>query len=327
MKIETIYSLRGNIDCIRRGIGYIIYRPWLTTKVIGPWALVIACLYVVYRWMLAKANINALLTGAYDTDDIVMTALAYPLLCLVTQLFIARLFILFRRTESMLQRKAMEEEINQGKDVTLPELETPTKKERIKDMLGVALTTLPYTLWLYIIDCPFLGIFELLQGLIMSQPTITRQCIVGTACLAALCLLVFVLTTLVYPMYNNAMTTRNKQQAGERMTFKEGIKIGFRHKGKTFMVIILSAVIAIILSIVPVLPLIISETAVNNSIISVLLHNDDSHIPASGMWLMFAVDALSLTVAIIISIIPYTCLLYLYGSVNVHERERRGSVV
>lgn len=325
--IETIYSLRSNIDCIRRGIGYIIYRPWLTTKVMGPWAVLIACLYVVYRWMLAKANINALPTGVYDMNDIVMVAVVYPLLCLVTQLFTARLFILFRRTEAMLERKALEEEINQGKDVTLPELETPTKKDKIKEIVSVTASTLPYTLWLYILECPFLGISELLYGLIMSQPTMTRQCMVGTAFLAGLCLLAFILTTLVYPMYNRAMTVRNKQKASERETFKKGIKIGFRHKGKTFMVMTLSAIIAVILCIVPVLPLVISETAVSNSFISMLIHNDDSAIPASGMWLMFAVDTISLTAAIIISIIPYSCLLYLYGTVNVHEREKDGVVV
>ena len=65
----------------------------------------------------------------------------------------------------------------------------------------------------------------------------------------------------------------------------------------------------------------------SNSFISMLIHNDDSAIPASGMWLMFAVDTISLTAAIIISIIPYSCLLYLYGTVNVHEREKDGVVV
>ena len=324
--IETIYSLRSNIDCIRKGIGYVIYRPWLTTKVMGLWAVVFACLYVIYRWMLAKTNINALPTGVYDMNDIVMTAVAYTLTCLATQLFIARLFILFRRTEAMVERKALEEAINQGKDVTLPELVIPTMKDKVKEIVSVTVSTLPFTLWLYILACPFLGISELLLSLITSQPTLTRQCMVGTACLVCLCLLAFILTTLVYPMYNKAMTVRNKEKTLERNTFREGIKIGFKHKGKTFMVMTLSAIIAVILCIVPILPLIISETALNNSIFSILIHNDDSGIPVSGMWLMFAVDAISLTVATLISIIPYSCLLYLYGTINVHEREKDGIV-
>ena len=57
------------MDCIRKGIGYIIHRPWLTTKVMGPWALLFACVYAIYEWRKAGASVKTLVTGGLDMQD------------------------------------------------------------------------------------------------------------------------------------------------------------------------------------------------------------------------------------------------------------------
>ena len=102
------------MDCIRKGIGYIIHRPWLTTKVMGPWALLFACVYVIYEWRKARASVKTLVTGGLDMQDALTVFLLWMLSCILYQLFTSRLFIFFRRTQAAVERKEIEDRINEG---------------------------------------------------------------------------------------------------------------------------------------------------------------------------------------------------------------------
>lgn len=322
MKIETIYSVRGKMDCIRKGIGYIIHRPWLTTKVMGPWALLFACVYVIYVWCQASASVKTLLTGGLEMQDALDLFIFWMLSCVVYQLFTSRLFILFRRTQAAVERKEIEEKINEGEDIEAKEVVTLSLKERIIELVAIALVTLPYSIWVYILTCPFLGASEALYNLIISQPTVTRQGFVSLGIIIAFFVLVFFATMLIYPLYHSAMTVKNKRIAKADASFKSNIKIGFRHKGKIFIVTLLSSFITVLLCIIPCIPMVVCENAFSNSVTSILIQNDEAFIPTSGMWLMFIVCSITCAVIALISIIPDISLLYLYGSITEHEKSR-----
>ena len=310
------------MDCIRKGIGYIIHRPWLTTKVMGPWALLFACVYVIYEWRKAGASVKTLVTGGLEMQDALTVFLLWMLSCILYQLFTSRLFIFFRRTQAAVERKEIEDRINEGEDVEAKEVITLTLKERIIELIAIALITLPYYIWVYIIVCPFVGVREGLYNLIVSQPSMTRQGFVSLGIIIAFFAIAFFATMLIYPLYHSAMTVKNKRIAQRKASFKSNLKIGFRHKGKIFTVTLLSEFITILLCIIPSIPMVVCENAFTDSITSILIHNDEAFIPTSGMWLMFIVCSITFAIVTLISIIPNISLLYLYGSITEHEKPK-----
>lgn len=322
MQIETIYSLRSKIDCVRKGIGYVIHRPWLITKVMGPWFLALACITIIYYWFISKINLTATLFGAVDVNDMVTAGLLYLALCLVSQLTLGRTFILFRRTQAAIEREEIQKQINEGEDVEAEKVVAPTFKERLTELMGLSLALLPYTILFYLINCPFLELGAWARELLLNQPSVARTCAVGFGALALFILIIFFATTLLYPLFHTAMTVKNDREEKKKISFKDDIKIGFRHKGKLFTVAFLSSFIAAILSIIPSLPLIVSASAISNSLTSALLHNDNAVIPSSGMWLMFLACALSAAIINFISMISASSLLYIYGSICEHEKEK-----
>lgn len=312
--IESIYQTSSFAKCLRRGFAYVFKNPWLITRVMGPWALALSIVMVLYYSLLLSSGKNIIEKGMMADTNWSMIGFVYLLVCIMGLLCISRLFIFFRRNQLRIEREEAIKMRNEGEEVEKKAVKKLTLKDRVMEILRHALYALPYVIWSFI----FTGVMMFgsvgIMEWVMSIQSHTTLAFIGIAFIVALCCACVFALPLCYTFYSTMMNN------GEG-SFLENYRIGFKYKRKTFGIYLMSGFLVMLFCIIPSIPLCVPYLAFSASIKAELLYNDPVAIPTSGYVLMVIVSVVAATVCNLMSIASYTSLLYLYGSIKTEQKQ------
>ena len=337
--LNSIYQVRGYEGCLKQGFNILTDRPWVTVRVMGPWALLFSVFFVLYLWDATTTAINLMINDIVDIADVALIYLLYLILCFLNQCFIARLFIFFRRTQKSVERREAEDALNSRTNSLQPkeDIQTVTTAEAVsdkdteekkeshaaikssqpitfKEFCMAFLISLPYLIIPYILCAPGFSITSTVVQLVQRIDSIVLQIGIFFGLQVACIVIAFFLSPLVYAFYATMME--------DEKPFAKNLGIAFHHKGKIFGLAILSFILSGLLTIIPSIPCCIALFAYIQSITDCVNLGDTAFIPTYGIVLMFVICVLSSAVSIIFSLTFYTPLLYLYGSIRKFEEEK-----
>lgn len=318
--IESIYSVRSFSRCLRKGFGYIFNNPWLVTRVMGPWVLVLSALYVLYYSLLLKTGNDILTRGVISQDNVWESLLLFLLTCIAGHLMLARLFFFFRRNQARIEREELTKRINEGEDVVMVESAKKFSiKDMAKEMLSLTLRMLPYTLWICIFMYVGSNALLILSQWLLTIQSKTTLIFVALGIIALIVALFIFILPLSYTFFHSMM---NNTSEG----FIKNYRFAFHYKGKILAVDILSGIIGMILCIIPSLPISISYLAFNNNVIAKLIYEEPAIIPTFGYALMLIASILCLSFCTLILLSNYTSMLYLYGSIKTEQNQKGNTI-
>lgn len=318
--IESIYSTNSLARCIRKGFGYIFKNPWLVTRVMGPWALVLSTLYVLYYSVQLKTGNDLITQGVIYQGSIWESTLLFLLICIVGHFMLARMFIFFRRNQMRIEREELTKRLNEGEDVEMVESARKSSiKDMTKEMLRLILRMLPYTLWMCIFMYVGSNALLILSQWVMTIQSKTTLIFAALGFIAFFVALFIVIPPLYYTFYHSMM---NDTSEG----FIKNYRFAFHYKGKILAAEFLSGIIDILLCIIPILPVSISSMAFTKSIIAKLIYGELAVITTSGYALMLIASILCISFCALVFLSNYTSLLYVYGSIKTEQNQKENTI-
>lgn len=284
-------------------------NPWLITKVVGPWALLFSLALVVYKYTFDNFAVKLLIQEPTTLSEFITIGVMYLGVCIFNLLFLASVFSLFRRMQNAEEQKLIRDALNNNEEVSV-EVVTKINTTRIKEFLSLSFRILPYSIWIYILFCPYLPLTEYLTDLFNSLPSITAKCFFCVALIMISIVICLLISVLCYPFYHSLMLLNSS------IKFKKALAYGFRYKFRILWLMLVSVFITILLSAIAIIPVVITENAYLSYVEEKVNFNTLPEMPSAAYFVMLIVAVLSISFISIMSILPYSTLMYAFGDLH-----------
>lgn len=303
----SLFSRHTFASCIGKGWIFLAKHLLLLAKVMLPYFTVLSLSWVTLTIFNIKLNIATIAYGMVSYKEILIQIALFTLTWAISVITLARLFLFFRRITAL--------EIPTQEDISATKI--GALKNTCKRTMQLAWRSMPYTIWVFILNILARPIFEVLIKDI-SELTFTNK--VLAICISIIiCISVVVfLTPLIYTFYCRMMKPTviiNDGQMEQAFTFKEAYKKGFHNKGKILFLTIWSVFLLVLACTIILLPGIVAIKAYLCSMEGIINFGDTAIIPASGYTLITIVGTIATTFCCFMTVAFYASLMYLFGDI------------
>lgn len=303
----SLFTRHSFASCVVKGWTFLAGHFLLLSKVMLPYFTVLSLVGVVFMAYNIKLNVATVAYGMVSLEEILLSMLLFTLTWAIGVISLARLFLCFRRLTAL--------EIPKPEEVMATRM--ATARNTMRRTMQLAWRSIPYTIWILLLNMPGFPIIEPLMTYIGGLSKEYMILAIFVLLLVAGIALVF-LTPLVYTFYCRMMKPTvivNDDEREQAFAFKKAYRKGFRHKGKIFSLTLWSAFLLFVGCAVILLPGIVATEAYLSSIEGNVNFGDSTLIPASGYAIMIVVGAIALTFCCLLKVAFNASLMYLFGDI------------
>lgn len=301
-----LYKYHSYAACIGEGYKFLAKHLWLCVKVMMPWYVVTSLFTILSLAITVKINVAVMAEMPCEMYELGIDIAFFVMAWLTYMLGTGRMFLMFRRLAG---REQLQDDA-----VMAAEEGTQTKKESAwkltqRRTVQLAWKGAPYLACLMALNVAYAFLSDYYLQLLESVELSYKVLIVIVTLFVFLAALVSVVP-LFYCYYCRMM------QYNENIPFVVAYKKGFSHKGKIFGVLMLSAFLLLLQSVLLLLPGFVSTQAYFGSIEGTVNFGDEILIPVSGYVFMLIASTVALSFAHLLAMSFHATMLYLYGDVH-----------
>lgn len=275
----------------------------MITKVMAPYYTVTALFMALSMAINTKLNVAMLAKFDVDESEVTFSIVVFLLAWATYVIANARMFLLFRR---------------------LTGIEEATST--IKRVWQLALTSLPYLTLVLVYTAISLAMDIVVEDPRIQQFMAEHPITVAIIAVVMMVLLAIFLTPIIYTYYCRMMrplrfdNTEEGKKHKLAFTFRKAYAKGLRHVAKILGVTALMAFIIFVMSVIPLLPGILSTEAYFSQVEGQVNFGDTNTIPTSAYVMMIIVSTVSLSIMHILAVAFHATLLYLHGDIYSKEK-------
>lgn len=315
MENISLFARHSFASCIRKGHSFLVKQLPLVSRVMLPYytvASLFATLFLAYN---TKVNVMVTVNGMASLQDVVIAMGLYTIAWVASIIALGRLFLMFRRLSAM--------EMAQKKELSDANAKTG-KNETFKRTVQLAVRSLPYTVWPFLLNMPGFPIIDPFSKYCAGL-TAGYQVLVAAGCLLVLIVLAVFCTPLVYTFCCRMMKPRGVVAEDDdnikHLSFKNAYRKGFHSKWKIFCVTLWSGFLWLISCAVLLLPGIVATEAYLSSVEDSVNYGMENLIPTGGYVLMAFIGTLALTFCSMLGVAFSSAQLYLFGDIYTKEEK------
>lgn len=299
----SLYTYHSYASCIGEGFRFLAKHLLLAVKVLMPYYCIVAILSVLSYSVNMALNVSEIAGEMVSVSGMLVAVVIYILAYVAGVLANGRLFLMFRRL------------------VGVESMHTTLART-----LQLAWRSAPYTIWglvIYFLHTLISALYNFDIEQLSPAYLITAAIIFLVLGIIA----VVFAAPLAYSYYCRMMepsmidvSTEEGREMKKAFSFNNAYKKGFNHKGKILGVLVLSAFLFFVFSVIILLPCVVSAQTYLSSMESRLNFGDTVIIPMTGYILMFLASVLSVTFVNMLSVAMYASMLYLHGDIYSSEK-------
>lgn len=315
MENISLFARRSFASCVRKGYSFLVKQLPLVSRVMLPYYTVASLFVTLFLAYNTKVNVMVTVDGMASLQDVVVVMVLYTIAWVTSIIALGRLFLMFRRLSAM--------EMTQNRELSDVGAKTG-KNETFRRTAQLAVRSLPYTVWPFLINIPGFPIIDPFSKYCAGL-TVGYQALVATGCLLTLIVLAVFCTPLVYTFYCRMMKPRGvvaeDDDTIKRLSFKNAYRKAFRSKCKIFSLTVWSGFLWLISCAVLLLPGIVATEAYLSSVEESVNYGMENLIPAGGYVLMVFIGTLALTFCSMLGVAFSSAQLYLFGDIYTKEEK------
>lgn len=312
MEKISLFARHSFNECVCEGYAFLAKQLMLVVRVLMPYFTIMSLFAVVSAAYNIKLNVAVMAHEIVSLEEILLAMLLYTVSWLLGVIAVARMFLLFRRLTAV--------ELPAPEDVSVTK--TTMWKRSLGRTMHLAWRTLPYSVWVLILNMPGFPIvepfFNFVSGLSMEYQMLVCCGVVLLGIVAAVFLAPFIYT--FYCRMMKPTVSPNDIETMRTFGFKEAYKKGFSHKGKILSLTVWNAFLYMIACAVILLPAIIATVAYLSSVESRVNFGDTALIPTTGYALMFVAGVIAVTFCALLQVAFSASLMYLFGDIYSKEK-------
>lgn len=309
----SLFTRHSFTSCIGNGYAFLAKQLLQVTRVLLPYFTVAALFCVLFFAYNTKLNVAIEVQNNVSVTEILLAILLYALFWATSVMALSRMFLMFRRMAAL--------EIPQPEDVLATK--AGKAKRTIKRTLQLAWRSMPYTIWGLIIGLPGFPVADPCVKFVSGLSTpyaILTVCGVILVVVIAIVFLIPLIYTFYCRMMQPTVIAADEADKREAFRFKTAYKKAFRHKGKIFAVTAWSIFLLVLVSVVLLLPALISTEAYLSSVEGSVNFNDTVLIGVGGYVMMFVSAVIAVTFCCLLSVAYNASLMYLFGDIYSKEK-------